>query len=224
VDHLDDELNMPIYDNEKEVQKAESVTRSLGIISVLIAAVTFAAIFTMPGGYFDDDHVNRGTPILGRKYTFKAFIVADLLAFVLSIFATTWLMYAGFSITDFKLRLVCLIISTEMVKIAAKSTVCAFALAAYTVLSPINLPISILFCVATFGLLPFSNPSGWEFLSLAYPLAKRLGCRGLFKSDITLQTQKRITVSVWFNYSLGVLFGITKNLILYTVIFLLALL
>ena len=80
ADHIHDDLQIPRTDKERERKKVDSITRNLGIISVLIATVTFAA-----------DHINRGTPILSRKYAFKAFIVADSLAFLLSIFVTTLL-------------------------------------------------------------------------------------------------------------------------------------
>jgi Domain of unknown function len=224
VDHLDDDLNIPVYDSEKEVQKAESVTRSLGIISVLIATVTFAAIFTMPGGYIADDHLNRGTPTLSRKYAFKAFLVADMLAFALSILATSWLIYAGFSVVDVKLRFICAFISAQMIKVAVKATVCAFALAIYTVLSPVNLPISILVCVATFGLLPFSNPSFWGFLLLDSPLKVPLWyCFELFKTHFHPPTGRRVTVRIGFSYSQKVLIKIILNMLLYIFIFLLAL-
>lgn len=222
VDRLADDLNFPAYDKEKEVEKAKSVTRSLGIVSVLIATVTFAAIFTMPGGYIADDHVNRGTPILSRKYAFKAFIAADLLAFVLSICATSWLIYAGSTIVDLELRLVCISLSAEMVKVAVKSTVCAFALAIYTMLSHINLPISIVVCVATIGLLPFSDPSYWGFLILALPLVKRLGRTGLFKSHFRPATWRRVP-AIGVSYKCVALFGIIEDLLMYGIIFLLAL-
>ncbi|KAJ3705212.1 hypothetical protein LUZ61_008917 [Rhynchospora tenuis] len=190
-DHFDDDLRIPKKDREKEIQKIESGTRSLVIISVLIATVTFAASFTMPGGYIADDHVNRGTPILSRKYAFKAFIVADLLAFVSSMFATSWLIYAGSVSVDLKIRMVYLALSVEMVKIAGKATVCAFALAIYTMLYEVNFPIGILVCLLTFGLLPFNNLAYGGVLSLVPPIVARVGWKGLFKAYLRPVTRRR---------------------------------
>jgi Na+-transporting NADH:ubiquinone oxidoreductase subunit NqrD len=50
----------------------------LGLGSVLIATVAFAAAFTIPGGYNQDN----GTPVLARRYMFNAFILANALAFM----------------------------------------------------------------------------------------------------------------------------------------------
>ncbi|WJZ87796.1 hypothetical protein VitviT2T_007148 [Vitis vinifera] len=53
------------------------------IVAALIATVTFAAGFTLPGGY----NVNEGTATLAKKTAFKAFVVMDTLAMVLSVSA-----------------------------------------------------------------------------------------------------------------------------------------
>ena len=70
-------------------------TQSRCICSVLIATVTFGAMFTMPGGYRADDHTNGGTPTLAGRYTFDAFILANALAFTFSAMATISLMFSG---------------------------------------------------------------------------------------------------------------------------------
>ena len=53
------------------------------IVAALIATVTFAAGFTLPGGY----NVNEGTATLAKKSAFKAFVVMDTIAMVLSVSA-----------------------------------------------------------------------------------------------------------------------------------------
>lgn len=61
-------------------------TQVIGLGSVLITTVTFAAPFTIPEGY-NQDH---GTPILGRSYMFWAYILANAFAFIqgfISLFA-----------------------------------------------------------------------------------------------------------------------------------------
>ncbi|KAF3336173.1 Ankyrin-3 [Carex littledalei] len=65
----------------------------LGLGSVLVATVTFAAAFTLPGG----TNQNTGTPILGRKYIFKAFVIADGYAFLQSFLATMYIIYSSYS-------------------------------------------------------------------------------------------------------------------------------
>ncbi|KAJ4745409.1 Ankyrin repeat protein family-like protein [Rhynchospora pubera] len=222
---FDDDLKLPKRDEQKELQKLESGTGSLVIISALIATVTFAASFTMPGGYISDDHVSRGTPILSRKYAFKAFIVADLLAFVSSLLATSWLICAGSASVDFSVRTTHLASSVYMVTVAVQATVCAFALATYTMLYQVNLPIGILVCLLTFGLLPLYNMDYWGVLRLAPPTVARQGWKGLFKSDLRPVTRRRTFGVPGLGQMLSslVFYGVLFNFCLYGLIFLLAL-
>ncbi|XP_028116834.1 protein ACCELERATED CELL DEATH 6-like [Camellia sinensis] len=54
------------------------------IVAILIATVTFAAGFTMPGGYNSNDGPNQGMAILTREAAFKAFVIIDYMAMILS--------------------------------------------------------------------------------------------------------------------------------------------
>ncbi|KAJ3670389.1 hypothetical protein LUZ60_010713 [Juncus effusus] len=58
----------------------------IGLGAVLITTVTFAAAFQLPGG-----NMASGSPLFGRKYLFKAFILADTFAFVHSFLCTVML-------------------------------------------------------------------------------------------------------------------------------------
>jgi hypothetical protein len=53
------------------------------VVAALIATVTFAAAFTLPGGYKSD----RGTAILAKKAAFIVFVISDTISMVLSILA-----------------------------------------------------------------------------------------------------------------------------------------
>ncbi|KAL6342703.1 hypothetical protein AAG906_013109 [Vitis piasezkii] len=72
----------------EHVEKDESISnrRRLGethlIVAALVATVTFAAGFTLPGGYNDN-----GMAILTKRAAFKAFIVTDTIAVILSVSA-----------------------------------------------------------------------------------------------------------------------------------------
>ncbi|XP_038976224.1 ankyrin-1-like, partial [Phoenix dactylifera] len=77
---------------ESPIERQLNFTRNLGIATVLIATVTFAAGFTVPGDYIADDHPGRGTAVLAKEYAFKVFLVSDASALVCSIVATFWIM------------------------------------------------------------------------------------------------------------------------------------
>ena len=84
-----------IYYKEREKEKLSkeykekrtSELRKLGethlIVSALITTVTFAAGFTLPGGYNGDD----GSAILSKKAAFKAFVVTDTIVMLSSLCA-----------------------------------------------------------------------------------------------------------------------------------------
>ncbi|XP_078150752.1 protein ACCELERATED CELL DEATH 6-like [Carex rostrata] len=222
ADHIHDDLQIPKIDEERDQkEKVQSITQNLAVISALIATVTFAAIFTMPGGYIADDHMNRGTPILSRKYAFKAFIVADSLAFLLSTFVTALLIFAGSGLLDIELRFVSLFYSIWLMVIASRATICAFALAIYTILYQVNLGISILVFVASFGLLPFSNPAIWGFLSLVPPIVKRIGWRGLYNPSLGPWTSMHNTIGNAIRGSFSAFFigELLQHIYLYGLIF-----
>ncbi|XP_020113235.1 protein ACCELERATED CELL DEATH 6-like [Ananas comosus] len=174
-------LDRLIYENitvpnlENELKKYESTAQNLVIVSVLIATVTFAADFTMPGGNIADDHQNGGTPTLARKFAFKAFIVADFVAFLCSIMATIWLMYAG-SLAIHPSRQAKLILRSEnFIYVAAQSMMATFALSAYLVLAPVNILVALAVCVFAFPSVLLCNPEFRQRFRLAVTLKRRLG-------------------------------------------------
>nr|XP_034889339.1 ankyrin repeat-containing protein At5g02620-like [Populus alba] len=68
----------------KEEEEALSKAReSHLVVAALIATVTFAAAFTLPGGYKSD----RGTALLAKKAAFIVFVISDAISMVLSISA-----------------------------------------------------------------------------------------------------------------------------------------
>ena len=50
------------------------------VVAALVATVTFAAAFTMPGGYNNE----QGTPVLLKNAAFAVFVISDAIAMVLS--------------------------------------------------------------------------------------------------------------------------------------------
>ncbi|KAF2317606.1 hypothetical protein GH714_025430 [Hevea brasiliensis] len=70
---------------ETIILKFEKVKDSHLVAAAIIATVTFAAMFTMPGGYISDKNdLKKGTPILSGNSAFIAFMISDTIAMVLS--------------------------------------------------------------------------------------------------------------------------------------------
>ncbi|KAJ4760427.1 Ankyrin repeat protein family-like protein [Rhynchospora pubera] len=132
-----------IYSKEQDPPESSDALatkiQTIALGSVLIATVTFAAAFTPPGGYNSTD----GTPVLGKKYAFRAFILADVVAFVSSFLSTFFLIHLG---TDHSGSFLKRKLATPRL-LFATATVCmvlAFALGLYVVLAPIRKLFSII--------------------------------------------------------------------------------
>ncbi|KAG4153471.1 hypothetical protein ERO13_D04G185250v2 [Gossypium hirsutum] len=59
------------------------------VVAALIATVAFAAAITVPGGLQSEKGSEQGTPLLIHEAVFKAFVVTNALAFILSVSALT---------------------------------------------------------------------------------------------------------------------------------------
>ncbi|KAL3565740.1 hypothetical protein D5086_033786, partial [Populus alba] len=76
-------INNDEENKKKEKEEALSkAKKSHLVVAALIATVTFAAAFTLPGGYKSD----RGTAMLVKKAAFIVFVISDAISMVLSIF------------------------------------------------------------------------------------------------------------------------------------------
>ncbi|KAI8561127.1 hypothetical protein RHMOL_Rhmol04G0313100 [Rhododendron molle] len=73
---------------EKETQKAAEDTGKMAdthmIVATLISTISFAAGFTIPGGYHGDQDPNQGTAVLVREAAFKAFVISNTIAVICS--------------------------------------------------------------------------------------------------------------------------------------------
>jgi hypothetical protein len=69
--------------NKEEEDALSKARESHLVVAALIATVTFAAAFTLPGGYKSD----QGTALLAQKAAFIVFIISDAISMMLSILA-----------------------------------------------------------------------------------------------------------------------------------------
>jgi hypothetical protein len=71
--------------SRKEIKSlTQTYTGNTSLVAILLATITFAAAFTLPGGY-NSDAQNQGLPIMARKVAFQAFLISDTLAMCASL-------------------------------------------------------------------------------------------------------------------------------------------
>ncbi|KAB5513016.1 hypothetical protein DKX38_030044 [Salix brachista] len=129
---------------EEDLNKARE---SHLVVAALIATVTFAATFTLPGGYKSD----QGTAILAKKAAFIVFVISDAISMVLStsavfihfLLAFVPVFYGQNLITnEFAAKLFAL--ATLFTMIGMVTMIIAFITGTYAVLQPVmGLAISI---------------------------------------------------------------------------------
>ncbi|KAF8391358.1 hypothetical protein HHK36_023662 [Tetracentron sinense] len=100
---------------------------TLSLLATLITAVTFAAVFTMPGGY-NDDGPSQGMATMLTKMEFHLFLTCTTIAMYCSIIAAVTLIWT--QLGDTNLLVVALRISLLLVGIALTMMALAFAVAA----------------------------------------------------------------------------------------------
>ncbi|KAM0970113.1 hypothetical protein ACFX14_018211 [Malus domestica] len=86
------EENQISKDIGKGLQKAKETHL---VVATLIATVTFAAVFTMPGGYQSEKGPDQGSVFLSRNAAFKAFVITDTIAMAMSSCSVLVLLYSS---------------------------------------------------------------------------------------------------------------------------------
>ncbi|XP_027152358.1 ankyrin repeat-containing protein At5g02620-like [Coffea eugenioides] len=132
-----------------EVKRVEKLAENYSIVATLIITVTFAAGFTVPGGY-NSDGPHKGMAVLGKKAAFIAFVFSDFLAMFFSVDAVfEHVKLVRSKNYGFKLAAVRTI--GERICQAVTLVMIAFLTGLYAVLQ--NLAVMIVLCVIAAGLL-----------------------------------------------------------------------
>ncbi|KAG6499704.1 hypothetical protein ZIOFF_039495 [Zingiber officinale] len=92
VDHIRNHMRSS---QDEEINRFRALANNLAIVAVLIASVTFAAAFTLPGGYNSNAGPDEEMTILSSRAAFKAFLISDTLAMASSITVALVLIYSG---------------------------------------------------------------------------------------------------------------------------------
>lgn len=115
------------------------------IVAALIATVTFTSGLTMPGGYYGNDGPNPGMAILSRHAAFKAFIVTDTIALMLSIAAIIYYFDMARCADKVELKKMCSMAGLAVTE-ALMTMMIAFVTGTYAVLAN-SLALAIATCV-----------------------------------------------------------------------------
>ncbi|WVZ53437.1 hypothetical protein U9M48_004380 [Paspalum notatum var. saurae] len=148
----------------------QTYTGNTSLVAILIATITFAAAFTLPGGYSADTG-NEGLPIMARKFAFKAFLIFDTLAMCSSLGVAFICIIARWE--DLEFLLYYRSFTRKLMWFAYMATTTAFATGLYTVLAPHLLWLAIVICVVT-SLLPILTKllGEWPILKLRFWLRR----------------------------------------------------
>ncbi|KAG6495797.1 protein ACCELERATED CELL DEATH 6-like [Zingiber officinale] len=128
VDHLRNHLQRK---QDDEINRYRALANNLAVIAVLIATVTFAAAFTLPGGYNSNAGPDEGMAILSSRASFKAFMISDTLAMASSITVALVLIYSGS--LDHDVRLQSLMTAIKLLWVAVGAMSVAFVTGVYAV-------------------------------------------------------------------------------------------
>lgn len=209
VDHFNEKY-AKTRDEDMDAEHITNAAQIVGISSVLVATVTFAAAFTLPGGYRADDHANRGTPTLARRYAFDAFVISDTLAFICSLMSSISLLYSGVHSRDISTRRRHHRVSRTLLHSSVRSLVAAFAMGVYVVLAPVDPKMAASVCIISFASLLYGNTGMSLFLIQANTLRIRFGIMAARSQVIPI-----LTVIVKRFWSYFIIFGLPAIIKIY---------
>ncbi|KAL9410747.1 hypothetical protein AB3S75_044512 [Citrus x aurantiifolia] len=133
-------------DLDEDVIGMKEASESHLVVAALIATVTFAAAFTLPGGYKGDteDDPNKGTAILSKNAAFQSFVISDAIAMVLSLSAV--FVHFILSLKFFRKFIFLFVFALSFTLVAMAAMIVAFVTGTYAVLAP-SLGLAIVTCI-----------------------------------------------------------------------------
>ena len=151
-------------ENDKyELETYKGRVDTLLLVATLVATVTFAAGFTLPGGYEQSDP-NKGMVVLTQNWAFKVFVFTNTFAMYSSILVVVSLIWA--QLGDLKLVLISMRFAMPLLIIPLAMMSLAFMMGLFAVLKTITwlsyvvFGMGSLFVLIVLGLsIPLYNPS-----------------------------------------------------------------
>ncbi|KAH0744966.1 hypothetical protein KY290_032959 [Solanum tuberosum] len=143
-------------DEKGELEKIMAATEIHLVVATLLVTVTFAAGFTLPGGFESDPSgPYKGLAILARNTAFRAFVVSDAIAFTCSAGAVfSYFFIAANAAATTKLKIMCVLFNTAMLLqlFAMSAVVIAFVTGMYATLAH---SVGLAITVAVIGCMSF---------------------------------------------------------------------
>ncbi|KAM0867130.1 hypothetical protein ACQ4PT_042198 [Festuca glaucescens] len=154
----------------------QTYTSNTSLVAILITTITFAAAFTLPGGYSSASG-SEGLPIMSRKAAFKAFLISDTLA-MSSSFIVAFICISA-RLKDYEFMIYYRSFTKKLIWFAYIATTTAFSTGLYTVLAAHLQWLAIAIC-ALVGSLPIITKllGAWPYLKLKFRLGRS------YKSDL----------------------------------------
>lgn len=154
----------------------QTYTSNTSLVAILMATITFAAAFTLPGGYSNDSG-SEGLPVMARKLAFQAFLISDTLAMCSSLAVAFICILARWE--DLEFLLYYRSFTKKLMWFAYMATTIAFATGLYTVLAPKMMWLAVGICFLSVLLPILTKLLGeWPVVKLRFRLGKT------FKSDL----------------------------------------
>ncbi|XP_058219975.1 protein ACCELERATED CELL DEATH 6-like [Rhododendron vialii] len=136
-----------------KMQTYKQMGHTLLMVATLIATVTFAAAFTMPGGFNNDVGPNQGLALLQSSGTLEWFIISDSIAMSTSMIAACVIFWG--SVIAKETYLYYFVTATLLMHIALQSSVVAFTAGVTAVMA--NQPYISTMCYAVGSFFHVSN-------------------------------------------------------------------
>uniref|UniRef100_A0ACD5UIM2 Uncharacterized protein n=1 Tax=Avena sativa TaxID=4498 RepID=A0ACD5UIM2_AVESA len=154
----------------------QTYTSNTSLVAILIATITFAAAFTLPGGSTNDVE-SEGLPVMSKKIAFQAFLIFDTLA-MCSSFAVAFICIIA-RWEDYEFLIYYRSFTKKLMWFAYVATTTAFSTGLYTVLASRIHWLAVAICVLV-ALLPIITwlLGKWPVLKLRIRLGKS------FRSDL----------------------------------------
>ena len=114
------------------IEMLQKYANNISVVATLMATITFAAAFTMPGGYSSE----TGKPVLFRNAALKAFLISDTISMCCSLMAAFLFSSRNFYERPLAFYNTYAYFSPLLMKIAFLGMLVAFATGMYSVLAP----------------------------------------------------------------------------------------